>query len=119
MKTRADAERYIREETDSHGKLSQRARILRLLLTASEIPLPMILAMQIGQYNARIKELRSLGFDIRNRTAHPDGQVHSWYSLVSDPNSGSCDWFQEKMGKPRPTNPAADFGPLFGNADHL
>ena len=82
MKSRAEAESYIRSETDAKGRLSQRARILRLLLSSNEIGLPAILDLRISQYCARINELRGLGFDIRNRTKRNDGVVHSWYSLI-------------------------------------
>jgi Helix-turn-helix domain len=82
MKTRAQSLTYIATETDAKGRLSQRARLLRLLLSANEIGLPEILDLRISQYNARISELRGQGFDIRNRSEHIDGVVHSWFRLV-------------------------------------
>jgi hypothetical protein len=114
MKTRAEALEYVRKETDSRGKVSQRGRVLHLLLSAPEIELPKILDLRISQYNARINELRGLGFDVRNRTAHISGVVHSWYSLRFDPPGAPCsgDWFERQTGHPR--EPAApDLGPLF------
>jgi hypothetical protein len=107
MKSRADAEKYIAAETSPRsGKLSQRARILRLLLSAPEVGLPEILDLRISQYYARINELRGLGFDIPNRTAHISGVVHSWYSLNFDAPAVqaplSQDWYTRSTGKARP-----------------
>jgi hypothetical protein len=47
------------------------------------VPLPDILALGIALYNARIFELRRLGFFIENRTEEIDGVRHSWFRLVS------------------------------------
>jgi hypothetical protein len=44
------------------------------------IPLPEIAACA-AQYNARIFELRRLGFAIENRTKEIDGVRHSWFRL--------------------------------------
>jgi hypothetical protein len=113
MKTRQEAERYIQSETDLRGRLSQRGRILQLLLSANEIELPAILDLRVSQYCARINELRGLGFDIRNRTERSDGTVHSLYSLIVEAPAGqSGDWYERQTGKPRPA-PRSDFGPLF------
>lgn len=100
MKSRADALAYVATETDKRGRVSQRARILRLLLSANEIGLPAILDLRVSQYCARLNELRHAGFDIRNRTEHIDGVVHSWYRLVS---SEPGDWYERLTGKPRPS----------------
>jgi hypothetical protein len=35
-----------------------------------------------AQYSARIFELRGAGYEIRNRTEHRSGAVHSWFMLV-------------------------------------
>lgn len=66
---------------------TQRARILRLLVDARGgwVPLPELLALGIAQYNARVWELRRLGFTIENRTETMDGQRHSWFRLVASP----------------------------------
>jgi hypothetical protein len=66
---------------------TQRAAILRLLIDArgSWVPLPEILALGIAQYNARLWELRRLGFVIENKSESLDGARHSWYRLVSSP----------------------------------
>ena len=44
-----------------------------------EIPLPRILALQIAQYNTRIKELRAAGHVIENRTEYVGAAKHSWF----------------------------------------
>ena len=118
---KVSASEYIAAETDPRGKLSQRARILHLLLSAPEVALPAILDLRVSQYNARINELRGLGFDIRNRTQRIEGVVHSWYALnfeprhdpPASPNSGSGDWFERQTGQKRPAPPRPDLGPLF------
>lgn len=63
---------------------TQRERILGLLRAAEGnwIALPEILALGIAQYNSRIKELRTAGYDIQNRRETVNGAVHSWYRLV-------------------------------------
>jgi hypothetical protein len=121
MKTKSDALAYIATETDSRGKLSQRARILRLVLSAPEIPLPAILDLHIAQYGARIKELRTIGFDIRNRTERIDGVAYSWFRFVDPPPTdarNSSDWFEHATGKPRPAVQPTDLGPLFETVTH-
>ncbi len=64
---------------------TQRGEILALLIKARGdwVPLPQILACA-AQYNARVFELRRLGFDIENRTeTDPQtGARHSWFRLV-------------------------------------
>jgi hypothetical protein len=69
---------------------SQRARILRLLIEARgrEVPLPEISSLA-AQYNARLFELRRLGFKILNRTEEREGVRHSWFRLVSVPVQAS------------------------------
>lgn len=63
---------------------TQSAAVLRLLIDAhgSWVPLPEILALGIAQYNARILELRRLGFVIENKTERVNGARHSWFRLV-------------------------------------
>jgi hypothetical protein len=60
----------------------QRSRILDLLIAARGewVPLPKI-ADIAAQYNARIYELRRLGFRIKNRTQDLNGTRHSWFRL--------------------------------------
>jgi len=63
----------------------QRDRILELLVRAqgSWVGLPQILDLHIGQYNARILELRGMGHTIENKTERDSrGEIHSWYRLV-------------------------------------
>ena len=111
----------------SIGAASQRkgqcGRILGRLIDARGdwVPLPDILACA-AQYNARIFELRRLGFSIENRTEDIDGVRHSWFRLVNSPVlepprsedpkpvAHSTDWYTRTTGKPRPRT--ADF-PLF------
>ncbi len=66
---------------------TQSASLLRLLIDAhgSWVPLPQILALGIAQYNARILELRRLGFVIENKTERVNGARHSWFRLVNSP----------------------------------
>lgn len=65
-------------------RITQRDRILSLFQSRQNewVPLPDILDLRISQFGARILELRRLGYDIRNRTEHRGGQVHSWFRLV-------------------------------------
>jgi len=67
-------------------KRTQRQRLLDLLRSArgAEIGLPQILSLQISQFGARLKELRSLGFDIQNRQETRDGRRLSFYRLRLD-----------------------------------
>jgi hypothetical protein len=69
--------------TNGH-RLTQRDRLLRLLAEANgaEVSLLDILALRIGQYNARILELRAQGHAIENRVEVKSGVKHSWYRLV-------------------------------------
>jgi hypothetical protein len=64
--------------------------ILQLLTDAGGewVPLWKILELRISQYNARIHSLRhDLGFRIDNkRERDSEGQVHSWYRLVRNPD---------------------------------
>ena len=73
--------------SDSYPKVTQRDRMLRVLLEARgrEVPLPQIQAVA-AQYNARLLELRRAGFRIKNRTEWRDGQRHSWFRLVLQPS---------------------------------
>jgi hypothetical protein len=61
---------------------TQRAEILALLVKARGewVPLPEIMACA-AQYNARLFELRRLGFKIENRTETVKGQRHSFFRL--------------------------------------
>jgi hypothetical protein len=66
---------------------SQRAAVLRLLVDAKGgwVALPDVLALGIAQYNARILELRRLGFVIENKTERVAGARHSWFRLLNSP----------------------------------
>ncbi len=63
-------------------RASQRQRILELLLSARGdwVPLPRVQACA-AQYNARLYELRRLGFRITNRIREVSGQRHSWFRI--------------------------------------
>lgn len=63
----------------------QRQKILDLLIAArgAWVSLPDILSLGVAQYNARVYELRRLGFRIENKTERDAaGQVHSWFRLT-------------------------------------
>lgn len=67
-------------------KLKPQAKMILILLHTYRgewVGLPLVLDLRIGQYNARIKELREAGFNIENRKARaPDGRMCSWYRLA-------------------------------------
>ena len=64
------------------SRATQRGKILALLIAARGdwVPLPEITECA-AQYNARIFELRRLGFRIKNRTQDVNGVRHSWFRL--------------------------------------
>jgi hypothetical protein len=70
---------------------TQRSAILGVLTSAPGdwVPLPRITDCA-AQYNARIYELRRLGFRIVNRTEDFDGVRHSWFRLESYPASAAA-----------------------------
>ena len=76
-----------RAQPGAVNRKTQCAAILRLLKDARGewVPLSKILDLHIGQYNARIFELRhELGLQIENKTDRDEsGQVISWYRLIS------------------------------------
>ena len=78
----------MRRNPDS--RKTQCSRILQLLIQARGgwVPLPEILALGIAQYNARLWELRRLGFRIENRTERRDGQRHSYFRLAMSATPG-------------------------------
>jgi hypothetical protein len=71
--------------TDSRS--TQRSRILALLIEArgAWVGLPEILALGIAQYNARLFELRQMGFVIQNRVDRDNGRRLSYFRLVAGP----------------------------------
>ena len=68
------------------SRATQRGQILALLIATrgNWVPLPKVQACA-AQYNARIFELRRLGFRIANKTRDVNGQRHSFFRLVSRP----------------------------------
>lgn len=99
------------------GRNTQRAKTLGLLIKAKGgwVPLPEILALGIAQYNARIFELRALGFNIENRseTNTETGARHSWFRLVSSPAVPSQTPEPLKSEPLREDRPRATGLPLF------
>ncbi len=110
----------IQGSSGARNAKTQRTRILRLLIDARGgwVSLPEIMACA-AQYNARILELRRLGFSIENRTERVGGVRHSWFRLLNSPApsapepvkekitptdsaaSRSDDWYERQTGKPR------------------
>jgi len=76
------------EKNAPENAKTQRSKILRLLIEArgSWVPSPEIADCAL-QYNARLFELRRLGFLIENKTeTDPEtGVRRSWFRLVSSP----------------------------------
>lgn len=62
---------------------TQRDKILGVLISARGGWVPLGEIMQhAAQYNARLFELRRLGFHIENRIRDMDGTRHSWFRLA-------------------------------------
>ena len=78
-------------------KKSQRDAILGLLVSARDqwVELPEIMRLA-AQYNARLWELRRLGFKIENRIRDVGGNRHSWFRLIPSE--------QAKAMRPEPNN---------------
>ena len=93
------------------SRASQRERILELLVAAhgNWVPLPSVQACG-AQYNARVFELRRLGFRIVNRIRNVNGQRHSWFRLESIPADVSSHREIENL-----TAATASSFPEFGN----
>ena len=71
------------------NRTTQRQQILQLLQEREGqwVPLYEILPLA-AQYSARIHELRTEGYEIKNRTEHRNGAVHSWFRLVVPKEQG-------------------------------
>jgi hypothetical protein len=69
---------------------TQRAEILAKLINArgARVPLPEIFACA-AQYGSRIFELRKMGFRILNERERVNGQLHTWFRLISGPTAPS------------------------------
>lgn len=100
----ADSKTYRDTIQVDSGAKTQRARILRLLIDADGawVPLPEIMACA-AQYNARVLELRRLGFTIENKTEHVDRARHSWFRLIASPTS------RPPEPKPEPPKPSPEW----------
>lgn len=69
-------------ETPPNAKTQRGAILARLIKARGDwVPLPEIMACA-AQYNARVFELRKLGFEIENRTETVNGERHSWFRLA-------------------------------------
>src|ERR1700674_5034183 len=92
-------------------RATQRGEILELLIAARGdwVPLPRITDCA-AQYNARIFELRRLGFRIANRTKLVNGTKHSWFRL--EPQTAPCASPEARKSEQAATN--ASF-PQFGS----
>ena len=68
---------------------TQRDKFLALLQSRAGqwVPLYEITPLA-AQYSARIFELRTAGYEIRNRTEHRNGAVYSWFMLVVPKEQG-------------------------------
>jgi hypothetical protein len=79
---------------------TQRGEILALLIKArgGRVPLPEILACS-AQYGARIYELRKLGFRILNERERVNGQLHTWFRLISGPTTPSNQEFLQQKSE--------------------
>jgi hypothetical protein len=105
------------------SRSTQRDQLLALFLHDREVPLPEILAFGIAQYNARIFELRRLGFRIKNRTKEINGVKHSWFRLVQKPEQSAGSAQPDRTAKARQwlsvargeATPAPAAGSLFGD----
>lgn len=63
------------------SRKTQRQQILEVLI-ATEGEVPSVALSRISlQYNARVKELRQLGFHITSRVERQSGQVHGFLQL--------------------------------------
>ena len=104
---------------------TQRSRILGRLISAHGgwVPSPEIAACA-QQYNARLHELRRLGFVIENRmeTDEQTGERKSWFRLVQPSPAvpvapwDSGDWYERDGRKRSGGLTDADAGPLFAAA---
>jgi hypothetical protein len=92
-------------------RANQRSKILGLLIDAHGgwISLPEIADCAV-QYNARIYELRRLGFGIENRISEVDGVRKSWFRLKSIPTSVNAS--QAKSATPAKETSFPQFGDL-------
>jgi hypothetical protein len=71
----------------SATRANQCSKILGLLIAARGSWVSLLDIKECGaQYNARIYELRRLGFGIENRIGETDGVRRSWFRLTSTPS---------------------------------
>jgi hypothetical protein len=84
------------------SRSTQRGRILELLIAARGdwVPLPKITECA-AQYNARIHQLRRLGFRIENHSKQIDGVRHSSFRLVRGPDQSARGPQPDRIAKAR------------------
>lgn len=92
-------------------RATQRGEILGLLIAARGEWVPLATITDCAaQYNARIFELRRLGFRIANRTRLVNGTKHSWFRLeLQTPTAASP---KEKKSVEAATASFPQFGSL-------
>jgi len=74
--------------TSSATRANQRSKILGLLIAARGDWVSLLsIKDEACQYNARILELRRLGFRIENKIREVGGVRHSWFRLESAPST--------------------------------
>jgi hypothetical protein len=95
----------------SATRANQRSKILELLIAARGGWVSLLEIKECGaQYNARIFELRRLGFGIENRVSGVDGVRKSWFRLKSIPTSVNAS--QAKSATPAKETSFPEFGDL-------
>jgi hypothetical protein len=92
-------------------------RFLGLLIKArgGRVSLPAILALGIAQYNARVHELRRMGFAIVNERERVNGQLRTWFRLISGPPPSSDQEFQQQKSQTGGAPDGNSETTLFGN----
>jgi|ERR1035438_10069137 hypothetical protein len=92
-------------------RANQCSKILGLLIAAHGSWVSLLDIKECGaQYNARIYELRRLGFGIENRISEVDGVRKSWFRLKSIPTSVNAS--QAKSAPPAKESSFPQFGDL-------
>lgn len=92
-------------------RATQRAKILDLLVEARSGWVSLFaIRERASQYNARIFELRRLGFRIENKIGDLDGVRMSWFRLLARP---SADHAPQQIDSASPTTKSfPEFGTL-------
>jgi hypothetical protein len=103
-------------------RATQRAAVLGLLLGAKGTWVSLLeIRNCAAQYNARILELRRLGFRIENKIREIEGKRLSWFRLLSapgqakSPNPTGPDSPTTELPRDPVNNPTAKEASLFGD----